>query len=373
MLSFGFSKRIFFPLFFFSLWNIVACCCCFFVDTLFSVNESKWTSNDKRLFQNRFLYVLCVSFERVFSSLFDLSMLSHIQRFELALRHALKGRVSQKRRENIFMRYVLYTWACYIYRLFWYWCVCRCVCAHMLCVCVLNVFQQRFAFSCSCYCCHHQFSSTSNSCSIHEIQFWQEKDVVQNGFYMYVIDSHLFVALVAHSDVVRPFTAQRDIVSFHFFLFTSVRLLRICLEKISGIESWDKVQEKSRILIEKEKTIKKIVDHMIFVVVHSVCLLFFCSPRMCSFFGAHNFSVFFCYGINRNGIGSHRFLTQFYRLYRLLELLEQAKHLIPFKKWSLLINAWKKEICTLHSSDSFSIPLYSHLWKSWEINLRFHG
>lgn len=129
-----------------------------------------------------------------------------------------------------------------------------------------------------------------------------------------VIDSLLFVALVAHSVVARPFTGQRH--SF-FSLFFHLQVFD-CFEY-----AWKRYQVLRKVTNPQRKEERKKYCRS-----YDFCCCPSCVPRR-----AHNFS-FFCYEIIRNEIGSHRFLTQFYRLYRLLELLEQAKHLIPFKKWS---------------------------------------
>lgn len=147
------------------------------------------------------------------------------------------------------------------------------------------------------------------------------------------------------------------------------------LEKISGIESRDKVQYSRFLRLYKNrhqsltKRRKKIIDHMIFVVVWVACpfiLLLAVCVCVCKVLSIL-YIIFSCNEIDWNEIGSHRFLTQFYR--RFLELLERPT-IWFLSKNVLLINTWKR-ICTLHSwfiFDFIVLPLVEIMRK----NVRFH-
>lgn len=250
MLSFGFSKRIFFPLFFFSLWNIVAA---FLVDTFFRYTKANEQATIKDYSRTVF-FMFFASLSNEFFLLYSTSQCSatHTEIW-VGIATCFKRPSEPKKGAKTLLWGIYRIYMSMLHIPF----VLVLVPIFYVCVCA-----QRFTFSCSCYCYRHQFSSISNS--------WAASMKFSFGNNN-VIDSLLFVALVAHSVAVRPFTGQRHSFFSLFFLLTRVRLLWICLEEISGIE-------KSHESSTKRRKEKNIVDHMIFVVVHRVCLWFFCSP-----------------------------------------------------------------------------------------------
>lgn len=123
-------------------------------------------------------------------------------------------------------------------------------------------------------------------------------------------------------------------------------------------------------LSKRRRKIKtEIIDHMIFVVVSSIPFILLLTVLVCmclclqsSFYSVYKFFLL------RYRFEMRLVLTDSWRnfiVYFLWSSLNRQNHLIPFKKWSFDQHIYKTKFapCTL---DSFSISLYSHLWKSWE-------